>query len=209
MIRINLLGEKVDNTVEHFLQISWFAIAVIITVATCVVLQSSTQSEFAKLQASERQLEKELSELKKVTKEVAGLELKRKDLRDKLHVIANLKAKKRGPIRVLDDLNTALPERAWVLSLREQEGKVEITGLALDNQTIAEFMLALEESEYFGTVDLVHSTQSNFEQVKLQQFSLMAQITNPHEVKQPEVTPTVATNAANKSARSTKKPARI
>lgn len=45
MIHINLLGEKKDNTALNILQLMIFSIALFSSVATCLFINSSTNSE--------------------------------------------------------------------------------------------------------------------------------------------------------------------
>jgi hypothetical protein len=53
----------------------------------------------------------------------------------------------------------AVPERAWITKVEESGGKFTISGRALDNQTVADFMRDLEASDYFENVDLIETSQ--------------------------------------------------
>jgi len=63
-------------------------------------------------------------------------------------------------VRMLEDLSTATPQKLWLVSFSETNGQATITGMALDNQTIAGFMRSLQSSPYFYEVDLVETSQS-------------------------------------------------
>ena len=130
-------------------------------------------------------LDSQLKKLKEVTKEVRELEAKKAELRDKLAVIAKLKISKVGPVRVMDDLNKALPERAWITSIKERQGSLSIAGMALDDQTIAGFMRDLEASDYYDTVDLVQSRKTPWKGGKISEFSLEAKINYAGKVTAP------------------------
>lgn len=106
--------------------------------------------------------------------EVSDLERLRSELRRQLLMVAILKRKKRGPIHLLDDLNTALPERAWLTEITEKGGALQIRGKALDNQTVSDFMRRLSESNFLKDIDLNESKQETLNGVKLQSFSLKA-----------------------------------
>jgi Tfp pilus assembly protein PilN len=60
---------------------------------------------------------------------------------------------------VLDDLAMALPGKLWLTSLKEKNGKMEIKGIAFDNQDIAKFMTNLESYGVIKNVELVISQQ--------------------------------------------------
>ena len=64
-------------------------------------------------------------------------------------------------MRVLQDLSGAAPEKLWLLEFTDAAGAATLTGLALDNQTIASFMRQLQTSKYFHEVDLVETSQSD------------------------------------------------
>lgn len=181
MIRINLLGEQVDDSQSFLMHVAAGCGSLLATMVLCVILQTNAMSRVEEVRGEKEQLESRLMELKKVTKRVESLEANKKLLREKLQTISVLKLKKRGPVQIVDSMRAALPERAWLLSSKEKAGSLEISGLALDNQTISEFMGNLKKSEFFGKVDLVVSSQKLKDKVKLKQFLVVAQIADPLE----------------------------
>lgn len=181
MIRINLLGEQVDDSKVFVTHAAVSGGAMLATLVLCALLQSNAMSRVETVRSEKEQLEMRLMELKKVTKRVESLEANKKLLREKLQTISVLKLKKRGPVQIVDSMRAALPERAWLLSSKQKAGNLEISGLALDNQTISEFMGNLKKSDYFGKVDLVVSTQKVKDKVKMKQFLVIAQIADPLE----------------------------
>ena len=56
---------------------------------------------------------------------------------------------------------------------------MEIRGLALDPQTVSNFMRKLEETPSFGEVDLSYSKQTLKDGVPIQEFSVLAKLENP------------------------------
>jgi len=182
MIRVNLLGEKIDNSFAQTLQVLGFSSAVVLSLVLCVVMQNSMSSKLERMEKEKVALNKELEDLKKTTKLVKDLEQNKKTLKEKLYTIATLKAKKQGPVRVLDEVNNVLPERSWLLEMKDKDGTLEISGVALDNQTIATFMHDLEESEFLGAVELIKSEQSFVNDVKVKMFSLAVKLENPLEL---------------------------
>jgi type IV pilus assembly protein PilN len=182
MIRINLLGDKVDTSASHVLQIAGFVACLILAVGVCFGVQSSTSSSLEIAKSESQKLQNELNNLKKITRRVRDLEKKKTRLHEMLTTIANLRAKQHTPVRVIDELNNALPERAWLTSVKERAGMLHITGVALDNQTIALFMHALTQSRFFGEIRLDHSKFHKVKDANLKEFSLAAEITDPLKV---------------------------
>ena len=97
----------------------------------------------------------------------------------------SLKTKKHGPVHILDDLNLALPERAWLTGLRQKDQNIEVLGSALDNQTISLFIASLEKFPYFAQVGLNQSTEYSDPEssARLMQFSLNIGLKNPLKVQ--------------------------
>jgi type IV pilus assembly protein PilN len=83
-------------------------------------------------------------------------------------VIKELERNKTGPVRLLDEIATAVPkDKLWLTSLKESGGMLTLTGTAMDNETVALFMTNLEQSEHVSTVDLQSSRLRNLPEHRL------------------------------------------
>jgi Tfp pilus assembly protein PilN len=69
-------------------------------------------------------------------------------------VIAGLDRARKGPVRIMDELATHVPERLWLDSVITKGPQIELTGQSLDNELVAVFLGALGDSPYFTNVDL-------------------------------------------------------
>lgn len=178
MIRINLLGEKVDLSATYALQGVLYVCSVLLSVFLIFLIHDAVIHEKNTKLEEKQSLEKRLVKLNVVTQRVQELEDKQKTLKEKLTTIATLKQRKNGPVHVLDDLTNALPEKAWVNDLTQKEGIISVKGVALDNQTIAEFMSKVGQYPLFDSdkVDLVKSTEFLRDKVKLKEFFLTVQL---------------------------------
>ena len=174
MIKINLLGEEIDRSGLYLLQFIGFLGALALAIGACYAFQSGRNSHLAELESRKSQLEIKLARLKKETKEAEELEEKKQFLKDKLTTIATLKANKYGPVRMMDDINGAIPERAWLKEVTEKNKELELKGVALDNQTVSSFMVDLENSPFFKNVDLGESVEIVKDDVKLRNFVIKA-----------------------------------
>jgi type IV pilus assembly protein PilN len=125
-----------------------------------------------KVEAQINLYNEEIKQLKVDTKDVNKFKAEKEDLQKRLNIIYTLQRAKTGPVRVLDDLATSLPGRLWLTSLKEKDGKMELKGLALDNSTIANFMINLERSGVIKNVELIISQQLERKDVKLKEFTL-------------------------------------
>lgn len=176
MIRINLLGEpaRVDAGAVRWLVAYGASLAALITV--CSVVRHDAAQQEVTLTAHTEELVAELGRLKDVTKEVRDLDAKRSELRAKLDIIETLKLNKVGPVRLLGDINGALPDRAWLAEIGENQGAMKLVGYALDNQVIAGFMKSLERSDFIDTVELIEAKQMERDGVKIKMFTLEMKI---------------------------------
>jgi len=111
-------------------------------------------------------------DLKEKVGEAADLEAMAKGVQAQLIKVAQLRRSKRGPVRLLDDIANALPARAWLTELSQKENSLKMTGQALDNPTISEFMVKLNASKLVRSVELKESRQEDREGVRIQAFTL-------------------------------------
>lgn len=176
MIKINLLGTSELTDSNIVLWTAGWAASLLAVVIILVFVNANIASEISTLEGDTEGLKRQLASLQEVTKEVRHLEKMESELNSKLMVIATLKRSKVGPVRVLDDLNIALPERAWVTQVKEERGKISLVGYALDDHTISGFMKDLENSDYFEIVDLDHSKQVKVEGAKIRAFRITAKV---------------------------------
>jgi len=113
-----------------------------------------------RLDADIEQLHAEIKKFDEQAREANDFDKKGKELKAKLKVIEDLNQKRVGPVRILEDLSGATPEKLWLVDFTDMNGQATITGMALDNQTIAVFMRQLQASKYFFEVDLVETSQN-------------------------------------------------
>ncbi len=184
MIRINLLGEKEDHSTAYALHLLSFVGVFVVTCAVCSVIYFRGAFALDDLRNEKSQLQTQLTALQRQTAKVQELEQKRKVLREKLMTIARLKTRKHGPVHVLDDLNIAVPDRAWLTSLVDKGAGLEISGIALDDITVSGFMFNLEQSHYFSPgTELIQSAEEEVNGVKMKRFSMLARLKDALGVK--------------------------
>ena len=161
MIRVNLLPIKeAQRALGRRQQVSVALLSISVALLVMVVPYVLQGRHITQLDREITDLSAEIERYNAQTREVRDLEKKRSELQAKLKVIEDLKQKRVGPVRMLEDLSTATPQKLWLVSFSETNGQATITGMALDNQTIAGFMRSLQSSPYFYEVDLVETSQS-------------------------------------------------
>jgi Tfp pilus assembly protein PilN len=121
-------------------------------------------------------IRKEVEVLNGKVKELGNLEAKIKELRSKHKVIDDLRGQKMGPTLVMDSLAAAIPSSLWLIELKQSGGSLIINGLAMDNQSVAEFIKSLSRSGHFRNVELVETTQADPKTGPYKKFSIQSAI---------------------------------
>ena len=176
MIKINLLGDNTATDYSGHVTVGAYAVSMVLTIGICLFAASWFGSELEDLERSKAEKQVELKRVQAVTQEVKEIEKKQKGLEERLVRIATLKRSKQGPVRVLDSLNAAIPERAWLSEAREKGGVMRLNGFALDGETVSTFMRELEKSDYFPKIELDVAKQATRDGVKIQEFVIRASV---------------------------------
>lgn len=177
MIRINLLPVKeITAEVGRRQELLIAALSLSLTVALAVGLYLFQSYRLYALRTEADGLKKEIEALNVQLKEVGDLQQKVKALEQKIKVIDDLTKKKVGPVKIMESLSLATPSRLWLTDFRESGGNLTISGLAVDNQTVADFLKSLSTFVYFKNVDLVETTQLEQDGVPLKKFSIKSQL---------------------------------
>ena len=108
---------------------------------------ASTHSEIA-------QLEKTIGEVKSITQDKKALE-------DKLKILDALKKGRTGPVKVMDELATIIPNKAWITDYSEQNGSVVMRGFAVTYEDLSAFAQRLKTSKYFANVTIKKASQKS------------------------------------------------
>lgn len=181
MIKINLLPYrdilKKKNIFNHGLVAALtLAFALLVVVIANILITT-------RISAVEREIvrvENEIASNKKIVEEIEKLKQEKELYRKQFEIIENLKKGKKAPVLLLDRLALSIPEKIWLLSIKQQGSNLEIVGAALDNRFISIFMSNLKASKYFDKVDLITSerklSKSGKSKEKMNVFTLTCSI---------------------------------
>jgi type IV pilus assembly protein PilN len=162
MIRLNLLPLKeTERAIGRRQQLSLVALGVTIALLIMIVPFVIQGRRLTMLDAQIEDLNREIQRYNVQVKEVHDIDKLKKEVQTKLAIIQDLNRKRIGPSRVLDDLSLATPDNLWLIDFTENNSQATVTGMALDNETIARFMRQLQDSPYFYAVDLVETSRTN------------------------------------------------
>ena len=156
MIRINLLPFRADRKKENIRrQVSIFLLSLAFMLIILFYYNFSLNSKIDNLNANVKNTKSDLAKFEKINKEIAQIKKKLDNLKKKIAVMDTLEANRFEPTRLMDTMTQVIvPRRMWFTRLQSKGPKVRISGVALDNTTVADFMIRLENSGLFSAVDL-------------------------------------------------------
>jgi type IV pilus assembly protein PilN len=76
----------------------------------------------------------------------------------------------------LDELSIDKPEKVYFESVKKDGARLGIEGVALDDETVANFMTNLRKSKLFKNVDLIVTEQVEVSKIPLKKFILSCEI---------------------------------
>jgi type IV pilus assembly protein PilN len=126
-----------------------------------------------------QEMNREIEAFKPQLAQVEAFQSKKAEIERKLEVIANLDRSRSGPVHLLDELATHAPARLWITKLAATKNEIKLSGMSLDNEVIAAFLTSLNDSPYFGAVELEETRLSEKNGLKLNSFEIRAGLSNP------------------------------
>jgi len=177
MIKINLLPVRAAKKKETMRQ--QISVAVMSTVALIIVIgyfDFNIRKQISEVIAKTDAANEELKKTKAQIGEVSRFKEAKKALEDKLGVIETLKKGKAAPVKMLDEFSRVTPEKLWVSSFKEHGGNIDIDGVAISNEVVAQYMTDLEKSSIFKDIELVVTEQQEQGGLKLKRFTLTGKL---------------------------------
>jgi type IV pilus assembly protein PilN len=188
MIKINLLpfrtARKKEN-VRRQLSILFFSLFLVFILLVYYNIKLSGQVKEIKSKVETTKIE--TAKYEKINNEIADIKGKLEILKTKMNVINTLESNRYEPVRLMDTMTSlVIPKRMWFVSLDARGNTVNISGVAVDNQTVADFMTRLERSNLFETVNLKTLKQYIVNKAIFKSFELSCAKRVKKEVKKEE-----------------------
>jgi type IV pilus assembly protein PilN len=96
----------------------------------------------------------------------------KKELEQKLGVIATLEENRLAPVKTLDNLTMLVPSKdIWLIKITQKGDSINIEGIGRDNIVVADFMKAIEKFDPIKSVDLISSKNTDISGITLQKFN--------------------------------------
>ncbi len=101
-------------------------------------------------------------------------------------VITQLESDRYAPVILMDTMTQVLvSKRMWFTSLSVSDNSINISGIALDEKTVADFMVRLQKSGLFSNVMLKSVKRQKVENSNLKSFEVVCTKVPPKQPEQP------------------------
>lgn len=171
MIRVNLIRGKRKKKKELNVELVYLLLPLLVLVGV-LVFHRSVSGTIERLNTDIGKANAEVNRLKKQIDEVEGFKARKAELQKKVDVISTLQQGRKRPVKVFESLSASIPEKCWIEQLSVKGDRVDVSGVAVNNYTIANFMTALGQSGRFRDVVLGSAEQASISNMKLVKFSL-------------------------------------
>jgi type IV pilus assembly protein PilN len=181
MVEINLLPHREAKRAADIREtIALLVLGLVVLAGGGFFLGSSARSDVEMARTNVAQLEADIERYKPQQALIAKFKTRKQHLQDKLDVIDSLERARNGPVRVLDEISSRVPDRLWLTSITTKGNEIRLKGKSLDTGVVADFLRSLNGSEYFKNVDLEKTEGGEMVKgVRLVNFELKADMTAP------------------------------
>jgi type IV pilus assembly protein PilN len=177
MIRINLLPYRAVRKKENIrFQVNVFIGSIVFAGLLIFWVITMLNGRIDSLNREIRSTNEQVAKYQAINKEIAEIKKALALLDKKIQVIGSLEKDRIAPVQNMDSLYTLLVEkRMWYTTIEEKSNSIKISGIALDNQTVADYMTRIEKSDRFQNVTLAsvrHHKMQGKEDVNLKEFDI-------------------------------------
>jgi type IV pilus assembly protein PilN len=174
MIRINLLPFRAARKKENIRrQVSIFLLSLVFLLILLFYHNWNLGHKIDGLNAKIAQTNSELKKYEAINKEIEEIKKKLSNLKQKMTVMDTLEANRFEPTRLMEAMTQVIvPQRMWFTRLDSKDKTVDIKGIALDNKTVADFMIRLEQSGLFSDVNLDTLKAQTVQKSNLKSFQI-------------------------------------
>jgi len=183
MIRINLLPFRAARKKENIRrQVSVFFLSLVLVTILAVVVHVGFNRKIAGLNQQIETTKTQVAKYNKINEEIAEIKKKLAVLDKKIEVIQTLDMNRKAPVRLMDSMTQLLvANRMWFTRMDYKDSGIKLDGIALDNQTVADFMTRVQDFADYKDVKLASIKQERFtnKNLNLKRFGVTFQKASP------------------------------
>jgi len=178
VIAINLLPVREWKKREAVRQqVSIFFLSIVLLLCMLFAVGFAIQGKISSQRAELKRLEAQKAKLAYVNTKIKQVQQKNREIEIKFKAIERLQQGRTRTVRVLDEVVSSVPiDRLWLTKLDLKGANLKVSGIALDNHTVALFMRRLQSASIFKKVRLGTTRRQKVKDHKLMKFDLNVQI---------------------------------
>jgi Tfp pilus assembly protein PilN len=153
MIRINLLPAKEKKDLfkyDLYMLLSFTVIALLVFGG----IYYYNMKEISKHRVQIENTKKEIQNLQQIYKEYITMEQEKKEIQRRIKAINSIKEGRALAARTVYDLAGVIKNNVWIKSFKKTDGKFELDGRSLENESISELVEAMSRVPYIKNVEL-------------------------------------------------------
>jgi Tfp pilus assembly protein PilN len=93
-----------------------------------------------------------------------------------VNIVGKLQKGRKTPVIIMDSLVHSVPEKAWLTQLNYKGKFLELTGYALNNYVVADFMNNLGSTKRFNNIMLLSAERKGVRGVLLMYFKIKCEV---------------------------------
>lgn len=118
--------------------------------------------------------------LQPILLEVERFESRKRELQQRVTLIEELRRNQPGPVHMLDQVSRSLPDRLWLVDLKQTGDDIQLDGKTSSLTSLADLVANLEASGYFARpVEILSSEEERANDNDLIKFSVKATFRMP------------------------------
>lgn len=176
------LKSKVDGAVGDnkalITRFSFLLVPIVLVFGYTWFIESGLERTIDNIKQQSKQVDQQLSALQGELTTIENLKTEKNKISTELNAIKDLSKRRYVYIKILDSLQTLIPEKAWITKMTMKEQIISIEGRATEDAIISLFMQNLEESAYFSSVTWVDSREVNEPQGVVKSFNIRFNLEN-------------------------------
>jgi type IV pilus assembly protein PilN len=155
MMEINLLPHREARRAADLREtVAVLLLGLAVVAGGIFFTDKSVKADLAMAQTNVAQLQSDIARYEPQQKLVRDFKVRKKQLQDKLDIIDSLEQARNGPVRILDELSSNVPDRLWLTGIQTKGTGIRLEGQSLDTGVVADFLRGLNASPFFTNVDL-------------------------------------------------------
>ncbi len=180
--RINLLPWREERRQQRQKEFLLMVVAAVILAVGIVYLGDNYyQGRIAYQEERNELLRSEISKLEDQLQKISELKETKRQLVNRMEVIQDLQKGRPQIVHMFEELVTTLPSQLYLERVQDRGNRISISGVAVSNARVADYMTNLQNSPWFQSPDLGRVEEQDQGDSTIYQFSLSVKQASPDD----------------------------